>query len=147
MSNKAILINIIFLFFYSCNQKGNSSIKTENGYILKFHEISGDTNKVTKGCIVNLNIIARDETQKIVFSSKENGLNGVSSFFYDSTILKSPMNGILLNTCKGDSLSFSMKSSVFHHSFFGNSFLKKIIIDSSLLKVDLKVLGYFNYKK
>ena len=31
-------------------------------------------------------------------SSKENGLDGVSSFFYDSTILKSAMNGILLKT-------------------------------------------------
>ena len=147
MLNKAILINIIFLFLYSCNQKSNSSIKTVNGYLLNFHEISGDTNKVTKGCIVNLNIIARDENQKIIFSSKENGLDGVSSFFYDSTILKSPINGILLKTCKGDSLSFSMKSSVFHHSFFGNSFLKRVILDSSLLKVDLKGLGDFDYQK
>ena len=57
------------------------------------------------------------------------------------------MNDILLKTCKGDSLSFSMESSVFFNSFFGENFLKRIIIDSSLLKIDLKVLGYFNYKK
>lgn len=147
MLNKAILLKIIFLFLYSCNQKSNSSIKTENGYILNFHEISGDTNKVNKGCIVNLNIIARDENQKIVYSSKENGLDGVSSFYYDSTILKSPINGILLNTFKGDSLSFFMKSSVFYYSFFGEKLLNRTITESFLLKVDLKVLGYFNYQE
>ena len=145
--NKAILLNIIFLFFYSCKEKCNSFIKTDNGYLLNFHEISGDTNHVNKGCIVNLNIIAKDENQNIIFSSKENGLDGVSSFFYDSTILKSAMNGILLKTFKGDSLSFSMKSSVFYKSLFGEKILNRIIIDTSFLKVDLKVLGYFNFKE
>lgn len=145
--NKAILLNIIFLFFYSCKEKSNSFIKTDNGYLLNFHEISGDTNHVNKGCIVNLDIIAKDENQNIIFSSKENGLDGVSSFFYDSTILKSAMNGILLKTFKGDSLSFSMKSSVFYKSLFGEKILNKIIVDTSFLKVDLKVLGYFNFKE
>ena len=145
--NKAILLNIIFLFFYSCKEKSNSFIKTDNGYLLNFHEISGDTNHVNKGCIVNLNIIAKDENQNIIFSSKENGLDGVSSFFYDSTILKSAMNSILLKTFKGDSLSFSMKSSVFYKSLFGEKILNKIIVDTSFLKVDLKVLGYFSFKE
>lgn len=145
--NKAILLNIIFLFFYSCKEKSNSFIKTDNGYLLNFHEISGDTNHVNKGCVVNLNIIAKDENQNIIFSSKENGLDGVSSFFYDSTILKSAMNGIILKTFKGDSLSFSMKSSVFYKSLFGEKILNRIIVDTSLLKVDLKVLGYFSYKE
>ena len=145
--NKAILLNIIFLFLYSCKEKSNSFIKTDNGYLLNFHEISGDTNHVNKGCIVNLDIIAKDENQNIIFSSKENGLDGVSSFFYDSTILKSAMNGIILKTFKGDSLSFSMKSSVFYKSLFGEKILNRIIVDTSLLKVDLKVLGYFSYKK
>ena len=147
MFNKVILLNIIFLFFYSCDQKSNSFIKTENGYLINFHEISEDTNKVSKGCIVNLDIIAKDDSQRIFFSSKENGLDGVSSFYYDSNILKSPMNDILLKTCKGDSLSFSMKSSVFYNSFFGNFFLNRIIIDSCSLKIDLKILGYFNYQE
>lgn len=145
--NKAILLNIIFLFFYSCKEKSNSFIKTDNGYLLNFHEISGDTNHVNKGCIVNLNIIAKDENQNIIFSSKENGLDGVSSFFYDSTILKSAMNGILLKTFKGDSLSFSIKSSVFYKSLFGEKILNRIIVDTSFLKVELKVLGYFNFKE
>ena len=145
--NKAIFLNIFFLFFYSCKEKSNSFIKTDNGYLLNFHEISGDTNHVNKGCIVNLDIIAKDENQNIIFSSKENGLDGVSSFFYDSTILKSAMNGILLKTFKGDSLSFSMKSSVFYKSLFGEKILNRIIIDTSFLKVDLKVLGYFNFKE
>ena len=145
--NKAILLNIIFLFFYSCKEKSNSFIKTDNGYLLNFHEISGDTNHVNKGCIVNLNIIAKDENQNIIFSSKENGLDGVSSFFYDSTILKSAMNSILLKTFKGDSLSFSMKSSVFYKSLFGEKILNRIIVDTSFLKVDLKVLGYFSFKE
>jgi hypothetical protein len=145
--NKAILLNIIFLFLYSCKEKSNSFIKTDNGYLLNFHEISGDTNQVNKVCIINLNIIAKDDHQKIIFSSKENGLDGVSSFYYDSTILKSPMNDILLKTFTGDSLSFSMKSSVFYNSFFGENFLNRTIIDSSFLKVDLKVLGYFNFQE
>lgn len=145
--NKAILLNIIFLFLYSCKEKSNSFIKTDNGYLLNFHEISGDTNQVNKGCIVNLNIIAKDDNQKIIFSSKENGLDGVSSFYYDSTILRSAMDGILLKTFKGDSLSFSIKSSVFYKSLFGERILNRIIIDSSFLKVDLKVLGYFNFKE
>ena len=145
--NKAILLNIIFLFLYSCKEKSNSFIKTDNGYLLNFHEISGDTNHVNKGCIVNLNIIAKDDNQNIIFSSKENGLDGVSSFFYDSTILKSAMNGIILKTFKGDSLSFSMKSSVFYKSLFGEKILNRIIVDTSFLKVDLKVLGYFSFKE
>lgn len=145
--NKATFFYIIFFFLYGCNEKSNSFIKTDNGYLLHFHEISGDTNHVNKGCIVNLNIIAKDANQKIIFSSKENGLDGVSSFFYDSTILKSALNSILLKTFKGDSLSFSMKSSVFYKSLFGENFLNRIIIDTSLLKVDLKVLGYFNFQE
>lgn len=147
MLNKAIFFYIIFFFLYGCNEKSNSSIKTDNGYLLHFHEISGDTNHVNKGCIVNLNIIAKDANQKIIFSSKENGLDGVSSFFYDSTILKSALNSILLKTFKGDSLSFYMKSSDFYKSLFGKNFLNRIIIDTSLLKVDLKVLGYFNFQE
>ena len=79
-----------------------------------------------------MNIIAKDENQNIIFSSKENGLDGVSSFFYDSTILKSAMNGILLKTFKGVSLSFSMKSSVFYKSLFGEKILNRIIVDSPL---------------
>ena len=145
--NKAILLNIIFFFLYSCKEKSNSFIKTDNGYLLNFHEISGDTNHVNKGCIVNLNIIAKDDNQKIIFSSKENGLDGVSSFYYDSTILRSAMDAILLKTFKGDSLSFSIKSSVFYKSLFGEKFLNRIIIDSSFLKVNLKVLGYFNFQE
>ena len=145
--NKAIFFYIIFFFLYGCNEKSNSFIKTDNGYLLHFHEISGDTNHINKGCIVNLNIIAKNANQKIIFSSKENGLDGVSSFFYDSTILKSALNSILLNTFKGDSLSFSMKSSVFYKSLFGEKILNRIILDSSLLKVDLKVLGYFNFQE
>ena len=147
MLNKAIFFNIIFFFLYGCKEKSNSFIKTDNGYLLHFHEISGDTNHVNKGCIVNLDIIAKDANQKIIFSSEENGLDGVSSFFYDSTILQSSLNAILLKTFKGDSLSFSMKSSVFYKSLFGENFLNRLSIDSSILKVDLKVLGYFNLQE
>jgi FKBP-type peptidyl-prolyl cis-trans isomerase 2 len=145
--NKAILINIIFLFIYSCKEKSNSFIKTNNGYVLNFHKISGDTNQVNKGCIVNLNILARDNNKKIVFSSKENGLDGVSSFYYDSTILKSPMNDILLKTFAGDSLSFSMKSFVFYKSLFGEKILSNIVLDSNFLNVYIKVLGFYNFKE
>ena len=71
MFYKAIFFYIIFFFLYGCKEKSNSFIKTDNGYLLHFHEISGDTNHVNKGCIVNLDIIAKDANQKIIFSSKE----------------------------------------------------------------------------
>jgi hypothetical protein len=94
-----------------------------------------------------LNILARDNNKKIVFSSKENGLDGVSSFYYDSTILKSPMNDILLKTFAGDSLSFSMKSFVFYKSLFGEKILSNIVLDSNFLNVYIKVLGFYNFKE
>ena len=61
-------IVIIYLFF-SCNSNPSSTIVTSNGYTLNYHTISADTNKVYSNCIVNLNIVAKDTNQKVVFSS------------------------------------------------------------------------------
>ena len=137
---------IIFHLFFSCNTNSSSTIVTNNGYKLKYHNISGDTNKVHSNCIVNLNILAKDENQKVVFSSNFTGLNGVSSFYYDSTVAESPFNDILLNSFFGDSLSFEMSSTTFYRSLFGRSFSTIDSSNQSLLNIHLKILGYNTYK-
>ena len=137
---------IIFHLFFSCNTNSTSTIVTSNGYKLKYYNISGDTNKVHSNCIVNLNILAKDENQKVVFSSNFTGLNGVSSFYYDSTVAESPFNDILLNSFFGDSLSFEMLSTTFYRSLFGRSFSTIDSSNHSLLNIHLKILGYNSYK-
>ena len=138
-------IVIIYLFF-SCNSNPSSTIVTSNGYTLNYHTISADTNKVYSNCIVNLNIVAKDTNQKVVFSSNFTGLNGVSSFYYDSSVSKSPFNDILLNSFIGDSLSFEMLSTIFYESLFGRSFSNIDSSNPSLLNIHIKILGYNSYK-
>lgn len=129
-------IVIIYLFF-SCNSNPISTIVTSNGYTLNYHTISADTNKVYSNCIVNLNIVAKDTNQKVVFSSNFTGLNGVSSFYYDSSVSKSPFNDILLNSFIGDSLSFEMLSTIFYESLFGRSFSNIDSSNPSLLNIHI----------
>jgi hypothetical protein len=94
--------------------------------------------------IVNLKILALDSSGNCVFSSSNNDLGGISSFYYDSSISQSPMNEILLNLYEGDSVSFQMSSKVFFESFFGvNTKLFTPLFYSSL-QVHLKLLVYNN---
>ena len=48
-----------------------------------------------KNCILNANIIAKDEKDNVVFSSKNQSLYGISSFYYDSLIVNSPLYYVL----------------------------------------------------
>ena len=145
-SVKYFICIIIFLIFFACSSNSNSNIETVNGYKLKYYNVSGDTNKVHGNCILNLNILAKDENQKVIFSSNFTGLNGVSSFYYDSSVSKSPLNDILLNSFSGDSLSFEMLSTTFYKSLFDKSFSNIYSSKPSLLNIHLKILGYNNYK-
>jgi len=142
-SVKYFICIIIFIFFSACSS--NSNTVTVNGYKLKYYNVSGDTNKVHRNCILNLNILAKDENQKVIFSSNFTGLNGVSSFYYDSSVSKSPLNDILLNSFFGDSLSFEMLSTTFYKSLFDKSFSNIYSSKPSLLNIHLKILGYNNY--
>ena len=145
-SVKYFICIIIFLIFFACSSNSNSNIETVNGYKLKYYNVSGDTNKVHGNCILNLNILAKDENQKVIFSSNFTGLNGVSSFYYDSSVSKSPLNDILLNSFSGDSVSFEMLSTTFYKSLFDKSFSNIYSSKPSLLNIHLKILGYNNYK-
>ena len=106
MLNKIRIFFLIFLLtIYSCQNKKSSVITTENGYELIFHELSGSRVINKNGKIINVRILAEDKIGEIVFSSSNNGLSGVSSFYYDS-ISNSPFEQILKNLYVGDSISF-----------------------------------------
>jgi len=138
---KIYLFCFIFLAIFSCQNKKSSIITTENGYELLFHELSEVQNNNKNGTIINLRILAKDTGEKIVFSSMTNGLNGVSSFYYDS-ILKSPFSGILKNLYEGDSISFEMSSNTFFSSLFEKDIIHNTLSNNKTLKVYLKVLNY-----
>ena len=120
MLNKIRIFFLIFLLtIFSCQNKKSSVITTENGYELIFHELSGSKVINKKGKIINVRILAEDKLGEIVFSSSNNGLNGVSSFYYDS-ISNSPFEQILKNLYVGDSISFEISSTTFYRSLFGD---------------------------
>ena len=142
MSNKNIYVFLIFLMtFFSCQNKKTAIITTENGYELIFHELSDSKISHKIGSIINLRILAEDIDGKIVFSSLNNGLSGISSFYYDS-ISNSPFEQILKNLYVGDSISFEMTSSIFYTSLFGEKIKSYYILEDKNLKIFLKVLNY-----
>jgi hypothetical protein len=138
---KRYLFLIFILTVFSCQNKKNSVITTENGYELIFHELSDSKVNNKNGRIINVRISAEDNKGQIVFSSSNNGLNGVSSFYYDS-VSNSPFEKILKNLYVGDSISFEMSSTIFYSSLFGEKI--KLYSDSNdeKLKVYLKILNY-----
>jgi hypothetical protein len=142
--NKFFYFLIFIVVLLSCNNSKKSIITTKNGYELYFHILSEEKiiDRTTK--IINLKILALDSSGNCVFSSANNDLGGISSFYYDSSISQSPMNEILLNLYEGDSVSFQMSSKVFFESFFGvNTKLFTPLFHTSL-KVHLKLLVYNN---
>lgn len=142
MLSKIRYFYLIFLLtVFSCQNKKSSVITTENGYELIFHELSDSKFSNKNGRIINIRILAEDEEGKIVFSSFNTGLCGVSSFYYDS-ISNSPFEQILKNLYDGDSISFEMSSSTFYRSLFGDKIKLHTISTDEKLKVYLKVLNY-----
>ena len=126
---------------FSCQNKKSSVITTENGYELIFHELSGSRVINKNGKIINVRILAEDKIGEIVFSSSNNGLSGVSSFYYDS-ISNSPFEQILKNLYVGDSISFKISSTTFYRSLFGEKIKLNKYLNDEMLKVYLKVLSY-----
>ena len=126
---------------FSCQNKKSSVITTENGYELIFHELSGSRVINKNGKIINVRILAEDKIGEIVFSSSNNGLSGVSSFYYDS-ISNSPFEQILKNLYVGDSISFKISSTTFYRSLFGEKIKLNKYSNDEMLKVYLKVLSY-----
>ena len=142
MLNKIRIFFLIFLLtIYSCQNKKSSVITTENGYELIFHELSGSRVINKNGKIINVRILAEDKIGEIVFSSSNNGLSGVSSFYYDS-ISNSPFEQILKNLYVGDSISFKISSTTFYRSLFGEKIKLNKYSNDEMLKVYLKVLSY-----
>ena len=142
--NKFFYFLIFIVVLLSCNNFKKSIITTKNGYELHFHILSEEKIIDRTSKIVNLKILALDSSGNCVFSSSNNDLGGISSFYYDSSISQSPMNEILLNLYEGDSVSFQMSSKVFFESFFGvNTKLFTPLFYSSL-QVHLKLLVYNN---
>ena len=144
MLNKIRNFFLIFLLtIFSCQNKNSSVITTENGYELIFHELSGSKVINKNGKTINVRILAEDKLGEIVFSSSNNGLNGVSSFYYDS-ISNSPFEQILKNLYVGDSISFEISTTIFYRSLFGEKVKLNAYSNDEMLKVYLKVLSYNN---
>ena len=99
--NKFFYFLIFIVVLLSCNNSKKSIIFTKNGYELYFHILSEEKIIDRTSKIVNLKILALDSIGNCVFSSSNNDLGGISSFYYDSSISQSPMNEILLNCMRG----------------------------------------------
>ena len=80
---KELLILISFLV--SC-QRHVDGVITVDGIDIVFHDINSSGSAVSKGDFINLKLIVTDDDDSLVFNSAYNGLNGVSSFLYDSSI-------------------------------------------------------------
>ncbi len=144
MSLTRLYYLIIFFFVVCCNRVDKGKITTDNGYVIQFHELGSGSKNVFKGCVLNLNLIALDSNFKVVYSSNYHGLKGVSSFYYDSTILNSPLELVFSKTFVGDSFSLELPTKVFFNTFFGEQFnFKNHVVDcSDLLFLYVKNLDF-----
>ena len=82
-------INILLcllIIFSSCQRDVGGIIRTNNDINIVFHDVSNKGSNVKKGNFINLNLSVTDMKDSLVFNSKFNGLRGVSSFLYDSSI-------------------------------------------------------------
>tara|TARA_B100001287_G_scaffold49581_1_gene38619 strand:- start:3889 stop:4770 length:882 start_codon:yes stop_codon:yes gene_type:complete len=140
---------IIFAILFSCSRNDHGVIKTDNGYMVNFFRIGSGHNGIFKGCILNLNISATDDMGNDIFSTEYHGMNSISSFYYDSTILKSPLNDVFLKTCVGDSFSFNVSSKIFFNTFFGEKYNYKnfILRCPDSLRINIKNVAFNNSKE
>lgn len=140
---------VIFFFIISCSRLSKGEIITKNGYSVYFHKLGASSKSVFQGCVVNLNLVTLDSNKRVLFSSSYHGLQGVSSFYYDSTILDSPLEEVFSKTYMGDSFSLELPSKVFFNTFFGKQFnFKNHIIDCpKMLFLHVKILGFNSLKE
>ncbi|MEC8617529.1 MAG: hypothetical protein VXY28_07465 [Bacteroidota bacterium] len=133
------LFGLLF-FVFSCkdNYKDNLIFINEN-FPVEFFQIA-DCNSLDTNTFLNLNIVAKSKSQKIIFSSEFQGLESISTFYYDS-LMNSNLSMLFENLCVGDSVFFKLKLVDFYSGFFkkDSSLQAKPELDSLL--VNMKVIS------
>ena len=133
------LFGLLF-FVFSCkdNYKDNLIFINEN-FPVEFFQIA-DCNSLDTNTFLNLNIVAKSKSQKIIFSSEFQGLESISTFYYDS-LMNSNLSMLFENLCVGDSVFFKLKLVDFYNGFFkkDSSLQAKPELDSLL--VNMKVIS------
>lgn len=113
----SFLISFYF-FLISCQQDVNGVIRTNNDIDIVFHDVSNFGSSALKYDFINLSLVIEDTIGDLIFSSKYSGLNGVSSFLYDSSIYSSFYSSVFQNIIEGDSVSFETSWKKFSDCFF-----------------------------
>ena len=133
------LIGLLF-FVFSCkvNKKDNLIFINDN-FAVEFFQIA-DCNKLDTKTFLNLNIVAKSKSQKIIFSSELQGLESISTFYYDS-LLNSKLSVLFENLCVGDSVFFKLKLIDFYSSFFKEDFKLQAKPELDSLLVNMKVIS------
>ena len=136
---KNSLIGFLFLIL-SCkdNYKDNFIFINEN-FPVEFFQIA-DCDFLDTNTFLNLNIVAKSKTQKIIFSSAFQGLESTSTFYYDS-LLNSNLSILFENLCVGDSVSFKLKIEDFYRGFFQEDTTLQAEADLDSLDINLKVIS------
>ena len=136
---KHSLIGLLFLIL-SCkdNYKDNFIFINEN-FPVEFFQIA-DCDYLDTNTFLNLNIVAKSKTQKIIFSSAFQGLESTSTFYYDS-LLNSNLSTLFENLCVGDSVSFKLKIEDFYRGFFQEDTTLQANADLDSLHVTLKIIS------
>ena len=106
---------------------------------VEFFQIA-DCNNLEKNTFLNLNIVAKSKSKKIIFSSKFQGLESISTFYYDS-LLNSNLSLLFENLCVGDSVFFRLKPVDFYSGFFNEGFKLKAKPELDSLLVNMKVIS------
>ena len=136
---KHSFIGLLFLIL-SCkdNYKDNLIFINEN-FPVEFFQIA-DCDYLDTNTFLNLNIVAKSKTQKIIFSSEFQGLESTSTFYYDS-LLNSNLSILFENLCVGDSVSFKLKIEDFYLGFFQEDTTLQAKADLDSLHITLKVIS------
>ena len=136
---KRSLIGLLFLIL-SCkdNYKDNLIFISEN-FPVEFFQIA-DCDFLDTNIFLNLNMVAKSKTQKIIFSSSFQGLESTSTFYYDS-LLNSNLATLFENLCVGDSVFFKLKMENFYSGFFQEDTTLHVKSDIDSLHINLKVIS------
>lgn len=136
---KRSLIGLLFLIL-SCkdNYKDNLIFMSEN-FPVEFFQIA-DCDFLDTNTFLNLNMVAKSKTQKIIFSSTFQGLESTSTFYYDS-LLNSNLATLFENLCVGDSVFFKLKMENFYSGFFQEDTTLHAKSDIDSLHINLKVIS------
>ena len=136
---KRSLIGLLFLIL-SCkdNYKDNLIFISEN-FPVEFFQIA-DCDFLDTNTFLNLNMVAKSKTQKIIFSSEFQGLESTSTFYYDS-LLNSNLSTLFENLCVGDSVFFKLKIEDFYSGFFQEDTILKAKTGLDSLHITLKVIS------